>query len=106
MRPVLIVFSLLFAPVFILGFPACGFAASITTTARQAIILDAETGQVLFEKAADEKVPTSSMSKVITMYVVFEALKREISSSIRIWTSVKKHGRWAVPKCLCLWARR
>ncbi|MFP4313539.1 MAG: D-alanyl-D-alanine carboxypeptidase family protein [Alphaproteobacteria bacterium] len=30
---------------------------------------------ILFEKNADEKMPTSSMSKVMTMYMVFDALK-------------------------------
>ena len=45
------------------------------TAAEQAILLDYETGQVLYEKNADQRMPTSSMSKVMTMYVVFEALK-------------------------------
>ncbi len=45
------------------------------TTAKQAIMIDYDTGMVLFEKNADEKMPTSSMSKVMTMYMVFEALK-------------------------------
>ena len=45
------------------------------TVAKQAYIIDAETGQVLFDKAGDEKMPTSSMSKTMTIYMVFEALK-------------------------------
>ncbi len=47
----------------------------LTTGAKQAIIVDYETGSVLFEKNADERMPTSSMSKVMTMYVLFDALK-------------------------------
>jgi len=47
----------------------------IKTKAQQAILLDYDTGMVLFEKNADERMPTSSMSKVMTMYLVFEALK-------------------------------
>lgn len=46
------------------------------TTAKQAIIIDFDTGNILFENNADEKMPTSSMSKVMTMYLVFEALDR------------------------------
>jgi D-alanyl-D-alanine carboxypeptidase (penicillin-binding protein 5/6) len=46
------------------------------TTARQAIIVDTTTGTVLFEKNADERMPPSSMSKIMTMYLVFEALKK------------------------------
>lgn len=46
-----------------------------STIAKQVIMIDHDTGTVLFEKAADEKMPTSSMSKVMTMYVVFQAIK-------------------------------
>jgi D-alanyl-D-alanine carboxypeptidase (penicillin-binding protein 5/6) len=56
---------------------ATAFAQSaIDTTAQQAIVVDYETGAVLFEKNADEKMPTSSMSKVMTAYMVFDALKK------------------------------
>ena len=50
-------------------------AATIDTIARQAILVDATTNTVLFEKNADQKMPTSSMSKVMTAYMVFEALR-------------------------------
>jgi rare lipoprotein A (peptidoglycan hydrolase) len=46
------------------------------TSARQAIIADATTGTVLFEKSADDRMPPASMSKIMTAYVVFDALKR------------------------------
>lgn len=50
--------------------------AEITTPAKQAIVIDYNTGQVLFEKNPDQQMPTSSMSKVMTMYMVFDALER------------------------------
>lgn len=50
-------------------------AAADITIAKQAIILDYDTGTVLLEKNADLRVPTSSMSKVMTVYMAFEALK-------------------------------
>lgn len=50
-------------------------AESLKTSAKQAIVVDYDTGMVLFEKNADQKMPTSSMSKVMTMYMVFDALK-------------------------------
>ena len=50
-------------------------AAPIETAAKQAIVLDYDTGAVLLDKNADEQMPTSSMSKVMTMVVVFDALK-------------------------------
>ena len=46
------------------------------TSAGQAIVLDYETGAVLLDKNADERMPTSSMSKVMSMYMVFDALKK------------------------------
>ena len=43
--------------------------------AEEAILMDARTGRVLFEKNADAPVPPASMSKLMTMIMVFEALK-------------------------------
>ena len=50
-------------------------AEPVETLATQAILVDADTGTILLDKGADIKMPTSSMSKVMTMYMVFEALK-------------------------------
>ena len=50
--------------------------AKIDTKAQQVILMDAESGGVLFEKAADELMPPASMSKIMTMIMVFEALQR------------------------------
>ncbi len=55
------------------SFPAV--AARPQTAAKQAILIDYETGTVLYAKNADQRMPTSSMSKVISMYAVFEALE-------------------------------
>lgn len=54
---------------------AASGAAAVETTAKQAIILDASTGTVLFEKDADTPIPPASMSKLMTLYMVFEQLK-------------------------------
>ena len=43
--------------------------------ATQAILIDARTGRVLYEKDADASIPPASMSKLMTMIMVFEALK-------------------------------
>lgn len=50
-------------------------AADLDTIAREAILVDAETNTILFEKNADERMPTSSMSKVATAYMLFERVK-------------------------------
>ncbi len=49
---------------------------TIDTAAKQAVIIDVTTGRVLFEKNADQRMPTSSMSKIMTAYMVFDALKQ------------------------------
>jgi len=51
-----------------------GPAIAVETTAKQAILLDYTTGTVLFEKNADELMPPSSMTKMMTVYLLFERL--------------------------------
>ncbi|MEM7679853.1 MAG: D-alanyl-D-alanine carboxypeptidase family protein [Pseudomonadota bacterium] len=76
--------------VFLMVSPAFATSGLITSSAKQAIVLDFETGAVLYDKNADEKMPTSSMSKVMTMYVVFKALKRgDISLDTKFLVSEK-----------------
>jgi serine-type D-Ala-D-Ala carboxypeptidase (penicillin-binding protein 5/6) len=43
--------------------------------AKQAILIDSGSGKVLFEKNADELMHPASMSKIMTMIMVFERLK-------------------------------
>ena len=59
--------------VFIMAFSSPGLA--FETLGKQAILVDAKTGAVLFEKNADQRMPPSSMSKIMTVYKLFEALK-------------------------------
>lgn len=67
-------------------------APSIETAARQAILLDYDTGAVLLEKNADERTPPSSMSKLMTVYMVFDRIQKgdlkltdELPVSPRAW---------------------
>ena len=50
-------------------------AHAFETKATNALLLDGDTGSILFEKEADKPMPPASMSKLMTVYVVFEALK-------------------------------
>jgi D-alanyl-D-alanine carboxypeptidase (penicillin-binding protein 5/6) len=50
-------------------------AGAFESTARQAILVDITGHRVLYEKNADQRMPTSSMSKMMTIYMVFDALK-------------------------------
>lgn len=50
-------------------------AQTFQTAAPHAILIDAESGSVLFEKAADELFSPASMAKLMTAEIVFAALK-------------------------------
>ncbi|HEX9809148.1 MAG TPA: D-alanyl-D-alanine carboxypeptidase family protein [Alphaproteobacteria bacterium] len=58
---------------------ACAAAArpatAVETIARQAYMIDAETGAVLIDKNGAQPVPPSSMSKMMTVYLAFERIK-------------------------------
>ncbi|MER8388251.1 D-alanyl-D-alanine carboxypeptidase [Mesorhizobium sp. M0166] len=45
------------------------------TKAAQAFMIDADTGTVLFSKDADSLIPPASLAKLMTMEVVFDAIK-------------------------------
>ena len=51
-------------------------SAAMETAAKQAWIEDLETGAVLLEKDGTTPVPPASLSKLMTLYMVFERLKR------------------------------
>ncbi|MBQ4471882.1 MAG: D-alanyl-D-alanine carboxypeptidase [Alphaproteobacteria bacterium] len=52
------------------------YAEELNTTASHALLMDADTGSILFEKNANEKMHPASMSKLMTAYLLFEALKK------------------------------
>lgn len=49
--------------------------ADIATSAEHAILMDGETGQVLWAKDADTATPPASMSKLMTLELLFQRLK-------------------------------
>lgn len=65
--------STAFAILLILVLP--GQAQLFETRAEQAFVIDAETGTVLYSKDADTLIPPASLAKLMTMEVVFHALK-------------------------------
>ena len=58
-----------------LGLAKAQDAPIFESKAAQAILIDAKSGIVLYEKDADTAVPPASMSKLITQTIVFDALK-------------------------------
>ncbi|MGX0876325.1 D-alanyl-D-alanine carboxypeptidase (penicillin-binding protein 5/6) [Roseovarius sp. MBR-154] len=55
----------------VLAWPATAFE----TSARAAYVVDVTTGTVLLNKNADTPLPPASMSKLMTLYVAFEAVR-------------------------------
>ena len=51
-----------------------GTAQAFETAAREAFLIDFGTGSVLLEKDADQPTPPASMSKMMTIYMLFERL--------------------------------
>ena len=75
-------FRKLTACIIVITLAACGAAvapvpaeAAYETQSRAAILYDVETDTILFEKNADEALPPASMSKLMTLYMLFEALR-------------------------------
>lgn len=42
-----------------------------------AVLMEASTGKVVYEKAADEQLPPASVTKVMTLLLIFDALEDE-----------------------------
>jgi D-alanyl-D-alanine carboxypeptidase (penicillin-binding protein 5/6) len=55
--------------------PAQSPIGPVDTIARSVVLVDFETGATLLNKQADERLPPASMSKLMTMYAVFEQVK-------------------------------
>jgi serine-type D-Ala-D-Ala carboxypeptidase (penicillin-binding protein 5/6) len=67
--------------------------------ARSAILVEARTGAVLFEKNADERIPPASLTKLMTLHLVLEEisagrldLQREIVPSKDAWATSMPAG--------------
>lgn len=52
------------------------FAQALDTPARNAYVVDLATDTVLLSKAADKPMPPASMSKLMTVFMVFDRLKK------------------------------
>jgi len=63
------------ALMFLVAWVAPAGAQLYETRAQQGFMIDAETGTILFSKDPDKPFPPASLAKLMTMEVVFEALK-------------------------------
>lgn len=70
------------APIFffiaaVLGLALPAQAQVFETKAKQAYLIDAETGSVLFAKDENAPIPPASLAKLMTMEVIFDAIARK-----------------------------
>ncbi|MEL6435169.1 MAG: D-alanyl-D-alanine carboxypeptidase family protein, partial [Pseudomonadota bacterium] len=63
------------AVVAVAALTAAAHAQLFETKAQQAVLIDVDTRSILFNKDADAQVPPASLAKLMTMEVVFNALK-------------------------------
>ena len=70
-------------------------AQNFQTKAKQALLMDYESGTVLYQKNADQLMPPASMAKLMTMEVVFNAIKTgelDFDTPFRISADVWRRG--------------
>ncbi len=63
--------------------------------AKQAILVDAKSGLIFYEKDADTAIPPASMSKLVTQAIVFDGLKRgelKLDQTIKISENAWRRG--------------
>ncbi len=65
-------------------------AQSMELESKYAVLIDAETGEVLFEKNSDSKVPIASITKIMTMLIAMEKLSLNDLSLNDIITVTKR----------------
>ena len=76
------------------GFSAPRGALAISASAQQVVVIDVESTDILFQKNSTQPMTPSSMTKVMTAYLVFNALERgEISLSTEFEVSQKAASR-------------
>jgi len=73
LKRLIIILSLL---VFVFGFVTLTGAQDFKIDAQSAILIDAETGQVLYEQNADEKLPPASITKIMTLLITMEEIEK------------------------------
>ena len=77
---------------------------TINTSAKFAILIDHETGRILLNKNSDASMSPASMSKLMTIYLTFEAIKQdrmnldtELVVSENAWRKKDKNGKSLPP---------
>lgn len=80
MKKVLGIFlsCLLVLPMFIMPIGVKAEELKLAENAKAAILIEASTGEVLFEKNADEKLVPASMTKMMSMLLIIENIEKGV----------------------------
>lgn len=74
MKKLLSVFLSLFMMMSVPIIPVFAEAPQMELSAKSAVLMEASTGKILFEKSAHDRLPPASVTKIMTMLLVMEAL--------------------------------
>jgi len=88
----------LIATTIALMLPVLAIAQLIETEAEYAVILDYETGDVLYAKNGNDLMIPASMTKIMTAHVVFDRLKRgeiKIDDTFTVSENAWRKGGWS-----------
>lgn len=88
-------YALLALTAFAVVTPALAAPQTFQTTARQAILIDFDTGAVLYEKDPDSPMFPASMSKIMTSLMVFDELRAgrlQMDSTFRVSEKAWRKG--------------
>lgn len=72
--------------------PLSNHLPAITLQASAALVLDVATGEVLYEKNADEKLPLASITKLMTALVAYEVLADETKITVSERAAAQQSG--------------
>ncbi len=70
---------------------------AFTTTAKSAYLIDFDSGEVIYEKNADELMAPSSMLKLMTLYMLFDSIERG-KTTLETEMSVSENADFNLPK--------
>lgn len=69
-----------------------GACAVSTLTVKSALLWNATTGEMLYEQNPDVQIPPASLTKILTLYIVFDAIRQ---GKLRPWDTVDVSERAA-----------
>lgn len=81
-----------------MSLPASAAAPPYESTAQVAFLKDLSSGAVLYAKDADRRMPPASMAKMMTVYVVFDMIKKgELKEARQMHVRPETWKRWHGP---------